>query len=146
MNAIADKVGRYIPGLKKRPSIDKRQALSVLPVRNAIIQWDWKDDEVILRIPLKNDRLSKIAQKVFRMRDVPMERQLALDEVGSVVWSLCDGKNDVNAIVSELAKRFKMNRREAEVSVSTFFQTLTKRNLIGLYTAGGTKSGAKNKQ
>jgi hypothetical protein len=146
MNTLAERISRYMPGLRKKPSIDKRQALAVMPVRNSVIGWDWKDDEVVLRVPLRMDRLSRIAKKVFRMRDLPEERQIALDEVGSVVWSLCDGQHDVNAIVGELSKRFKMNRREAEVSATMFFQSLAKRNLIGLFTAGGTKSGVKNKR
>lgn len=145
MSSIGDTVGRYIPGLRKEKSVDKKRALGVLPLRNPVVGWDWNEseDEIILRVPLRKDRLSNIAKKVFRMKDLPEERQIALDEVGSYVWSLCDGQHDINTIVIELTRRFKMNRREAEVSVTTFFQTLAKRNLIGLMRAGGNKSGAK---
>lgn len=143
MSSISENVSKYLPILKKKPKIDKKQALAVLPIRNALVSWDWVDDEIVLRVPLRDDRLSRIAKKLFRMRDLPSDRQIALDEVGSLVWSMCDGEHDINTILVELSKKFKMNRREAEVSVTTFFQTLAKRNLIGLMTAGGTKSGAK---
>ena len=54
-------------------------------------------------------------------------------EVGGFVWELCDGNNTVETIVSRTGKQFKMNRREAEVSVTMFLQMLHERNFVGFY-------------
>lgn len=117
--------------------MDKREALAVVPIRHPLVEWEHKGSEVILSVPTRDDRLARLAKRM--LRNVPEKRQVALDSVGSDVWSLCDGVRNINSVVVAVAKNHKLTRREAEVSVTMFLQTLAKKNLIGLMSAGGKK-------
>ena len=88
----------------------------------------------MLSIPRRADRLGKLIGVVFR---VPDFKDIVLDEVGSSVWELCDGKHDMGGIIAETSKTFKLNRREAEVSVTTYIKMLAERKLVGLVQRGG---------
>ena len=63
---------------------------------------------------------------------VPEQRQVELDEVGSDVWEWCDGSATVAELTSRLAAHQKLNPREAEVSLTQFLQDLAKRRFLGL--------------
>jgi hypothetical protein len=55
-----------------------------------------------------------------------------LDEVGLLVWNLCDGKTPVRQIIEKVAAKCGITPREAEVSTFAFMQTLVKKSLLGL--------------
>ena len=143
MSVLTNTLGRYIPILNRKPRIDRKEALAIVPVRHPQIQWERKEKETILTIPTRTDRVAKIVKRL--VRNLPETRQIALDDVGGSVWELCDGERTINAIVDSVSKRYKLTRREAEASVTMFLQTLAKRNLIGLMSAGG-KNSAKRKR
>lgn len=143
MSVLSNTIGRYIPVLGRKPKIDRKEALAIIPVRHPHIEWERKDKEIVLTIPTRTDRIAKIVKRL--VRNLPETRQIALDDVGGSVWELCDGERSINAIVESVSKRYKLTRREAEASVTMFLQTLAKRNLIGLLSAGG-KNSAKRKR
>lgn len=143
MSALSDKITRYIPIARKKPKIDKREALAIIPVRNPLVKWERKGEEIILTIPLRDDKIARLIKKY--MKNVPDFRQMGLDDVGSTVWELCDGVRDINGVVETISKDYKLTRREAEASVTMFMQTLAKKHLIGLMTAGGKKSASKRR-
>ena len=64
---------------------------------------------------------------------------LTLDEIGSFVWRLCDGNHSVREIIRALAARYKLHRKEAEVSVVAYLRTLAKRRLIAVAVPRATK-------
>ena len=74
--------------------------------------------------------------KVVRRLGGPEEsariRQLQLDELGTAVWDLLDGKRTVRHVISKFAKAYQLHPREAEVSVTQFLRDLGKRGIIGL--------------
>ncbi len=147
MSVLGDTIGstisRYIPVARRKPKIEKKEALAIVPVRNSLVKWERKGAEIVLTIPMRNDRLAKIIKKI--MRNLPDSRQIGLDDVGSRVWELCDGTRNIDGLVQAVSKEYKLTRREAEASVTMFLQTLAKKNLIGLMSAGGKKS-AKRKR
>jgi hypothetical protein len=143
MGAISDVVGKYIPIARKKPKINRDEALSVVPLRNPLVDWEKKGAEVVLRIPVRDDKIARVIKRV--MKNLPDHRKIGLDEVGSSVWELCDGTHDVNAIIGGISKDYKLTRREAEASVTMFLQTLAKRHLIGLMSAGGKNSGKRKR-
>ncbi len=53
-----------------------------------------------------------------------------LDEIGKVVWNLCDGKTSGQKIAQVLQSDFKMHRLEAETALAAFLQMLVARDLI----------------
>ncbi|MDE2127707.1 MAG: PqqD family protein [Armatimonadetes bacterium] len=129
---------RHLPFLKLRPPIaDRAAALSLRPGRNSRIEWEQLDTgEVVLRIPVKEagTRRTRFVRSLFHL---PGEKRVELDEVGAFVWQLCDGANTVEQIVQQTGRQYKMNRREAEVSVPTFLQMLHERNFIAFYKKTG---------
>lgn len=135
-------VGRYLPFLKIGPPKPERKAVMTLrPCQNSVITWEKQEDgSVLLHVPINQNpgRLGAVMMKLLRP---PKERKVELDEVGGFVWELCNGQHTIEMIVQKTAKQFKMNRREAEVSVTMFLQMLHERNFIGFYKLvrrGGT--------
>jgi hypothetical protein len=138
--------GRYLPFLKLRPPEVDRQATMVLrPVRNTKLTWEKRDSgETILSVPL-NESASRFARWMAKRMKVPDTRRVELDEVGSFVWELCDGQHTVESIVAKTGSQYKMNRREAEVSVTMFLQMLHERNFIGFYKRVSKKNPTARK-
>jgi hypothetical protein len=60
------------------------------------------------------------------------ERPLELDEIGSFVWRMFDGRTQVREMIRRLSERYKLNRKEAEVSLTSFIRTLAKKRLVVL--------------
>jgi hypothetical protein len=151
MSAISDTITKYVPIVRRKPKIERKDALAIVPVRHPMVKWErTAADEVILRIPMRNDRTARAVKAVIKLikmaKELPETRQVGLDEVGSYVWELCDGERDINAIVVGVSKEYMLTRREAEASVTMFLQTLAKKNLIGLVNAGGKKSVNKKRK
>ena len=133
--ALRDKVARYIPGVANRSPMPREQAMAIIPVHNPSIAWEKVEGgEVVVRIPRRSDRLGRLISKVFK---VPDRKEVLLDEVGGSVWELCDGVHDIGYIIAETSKMYKLNRREAEVSVTAYIKTLAERKFIGLLQRGG---------
>jgi hypothetical protein len=127
-------LGRHLPFLKiPPPQVDRKAVMTLRPGRNSLLTWEKREGgETILTVP-QNDRVSLITRAMARWLQVPTERKVELDEVGSYVWELCDGTRTVETIVQQTGKQYKLNRREAEVSVTMFLQMLHERNFIGFY-------------
>ncbi|RLI37360.1 hypothetical protein DRO55_01495 [Candidatus Bathyarchaeota archaeon] len=122
------KFSRFIKR-KKKPKetpISRDEFLKLKPVRNPALKWEKNEKgEVTIRIPIKS--------KGFAAKILPTvkERRIRLDQVGSFVWELCDGKRTVKDIVDLLNKRYKLLPYEAELSLNTYFNQLSKRRLLG---------------
>lgn len=140
-DTISNTVGRYIPFARRKPRIDRKEALAIVPLRNPVVDWERTGSEITLTIPVRNDGLAKVVRKL--VRNLPESRKVALDEVGSSVWELCDGHRSISEVISSISKDYKLTRREAEASVTMFLQTLAKKGLIGLMSAGGKKSAKR---
>ena len=125
------KILDYLPF--RRAPADWRAVLRALPLRNSRI--DWSADEeglVTLRIPQRQDRWARFLN---RIATAPDHRRVALDEIGSDVWRLCDGATTVEAVVRALMKKYKLSRREVELSLSLYLKQLAKRGYLGLALA-----------
>ena len=127
-------VGRHLPFLKiAPPEVDRQGALRLRPAHNSRLTWEKTETgETILTVP-QNDKVGRVTRWMAKWLNAPTDRRVELDEVGGFVWDLCDGNNTVDTIVARTGKQFKMNRREAEVSVTMFLQMLHERNFIGFY-------------
>ena len=99
------------------------------PVRNRLIKWEESENgEVSLVVPQKETLWVKAVSKIFML---PKSRVVVLDEVGSSVWTLCDGHNSIDTIVRALSNKYKLTRKESETSLLAFFRKLGKRGMIG---------------
>ena len=89
----------------------KSDMLKARPVRNNLIEWSKADNDTIsLVVPQKKTLWVKVVSKIFML---PKSRVVALDEVGSVVWIMCDGNNSIESIVKALCNKYKLTRKEA---------------------------------
>jgi hypothetical protein len=59
-------------------------------------------------------------------------KKFQLDELGTAVWNLMDGKRSVRQLVKIFAGTHRLEPREAEVSVTQFIRELGRRGLIGM--------------
>jgi hypothetical protein len=114
--------------LRKAPRLTRRQALSAWPVRNQAFEARrTREGETEITIPRRNDWLGKLLAFLFF---VPRERKVVLEPIGSEVWDLCDGKHSVSEIAEALMKKHKLDRREAETSLSEYLRRLGRRRLV----------------
>ena len=121
----------YALRLKKRPdpNLNKDAILKSMPVRNSIIKWELDENgEASLVIPQKEKLWVKITSRIFMLPD---KRVVALDEVGSFVWSQCDGNNSIDAIIRKIRNKYNLTRKEAETSLLMYMRQLGKRAYIG---------------
>jgi hypothetical protein len=106
----------------------KSDVLKARPVRNSLINWNKADNGTIsLIVPQKNSLWVRIVSTIFML---PKSRVVALDEVGSVVWTMCDGHNSIEGITKALCNKYKLTRKEAETSLLAYFRKLGKRGMI----------------
>jgi hypothetical protein len=122
-----------IPFLRRRAQTDWLEVLRALPVRNSRLEWS-EDEQglVTLRVPQRQDRWVRFLN---RIASAPAHKQVVLDEIGSDVWRLCDGTSNVEAIVRALMKKYKLSRREVELSLSLYLKQLAKRRYLALALA-----------
>lgn len=111
------------------PVLDRKQALQAMPILNQLITIERNaEGHAVLSLPRRRSPAVRLICKVFRL---PPYKRIELDELGSCVVELCNGKNTVADIITEFAQRFRLNRRETEVSLLTYLSTLAKRGIIG---------------
>ena len=128
-----------VEGRRYRPS--RTQVLTSRPLRHPKIVWsrepareDGLPDLILVRIPRRQDRWGNFVAKWFKLPD---HKKIELDQIGSEVWELCDGAHNVESISRQISQSYKLNKRQAETSVTAYLKMLADRRLIGLQT--GTK-------
>jgi len=120
----------WSPFKRRQRTLDRDTALSAKPLRNPLLACERNSEGLVeIRVPRKDTRWVKAASRVFY---VPQGKTFSLDEPGTFVWELCDGKTEVRTIIQRFAERFQLTRKEAEVSTLQYFHLLTKRGFIGL--------------
>ncbi len=136
MNIIGSRINlnQYFPFLNRaKGSLPRGEMLALRPLRSREIAWSPKaEDEtpgVKLVVPRRDDKIGQILSRLFQ---VPATKTIELDEFGAAVWEKCDGQHSVDQLISFTCSAYKLNRRQAEVSVVTFMRMLAQRRLIGL--------------
>jgi len=115
------------------------QFRSAKPIRNPLVEWEVTEDgTAILVAPLSQQGKGFMGWVARRMK-LPDQKQFELEPVGALVWEHCDGNHTNAAIAKAIQTRYKMNRLEAEASLSAFLQTLSQRRLITLMVGKSKK-------
>ena len=113
---------------KQAPEIDRTQSLAARPALNDLISFERNSRGLtVLHMPRRRTGMVRVVAKAFRL---PPYKQIELDELGSYTLELCDGSHSVGEMVRLFAGEFKLNRREAEVSMLSYLQSLAKRGII----------------
>lgn len=121
--------------------------LSSRPTRNEALAWEKNDaGEVRITVTRQDTWRVRLLSKVFY---IPKQRTITLDEVGTQVWELCNGRTTVGQMIESLSGRYQLNRKEAEVSLLAYLKTLAQKRFIGFAVADakarnpGAASGKK---
>ncbi len=125
------------------PEMTRGEAMACKPLKNRDITENRKDDGlVMLSYPLRLKPLfADVAKKFGMWKDGnPPIKRLELDEMGTLVWDMIDGKNSVRKIAAGFAKKYQVLPREAEVATASFLRDLGKRGLIAF---SNNKNGTK---
>ena len=115
---------------RKRPevSLDRHQSTFGIPVLNKGVRVERESDGSVT--------LTYIVRRGYgfldRFRPEEMDQHVELDELGSFVVDLIDGKRNVLEIVEAFQEKYKTNRRETQVSVVTFLKTLAVRGVASV--------------
>ena len=122
--------------------------LASRPTRNDSLRWEQSDEgEVRVVVERQETWKVKLLSKVFY---IPKERKITLDEVGTEVWQMCNGRNSVGQMIDLLSEKYQLNRKEAEVSLLQYLKTLGQKRFVGFVLEGeerppdrGAASGTK---
>jgi hypothetical protein len=107
-----------------------KRILTIYPVRNRV-KCEEEDDKIILIYPKDFSGVENWLHKRIGGPDV-IKRPL--DEVGSKIWRMCDGKHTVNDICSELDEIYHEDIEPVLDRVSKFLEILIRSNLIRFST------------
>lgn len=99
-----------------------------IPVLNENVSHaDDKTGRLVIHIKLKrgNGFLARFQPPV-------LERSIRLDEIGGFVFKLIDNKRSVLEIIELFLAKYRVNRREATLSVVEFLKSLIKRRIVSI--------------
>ena len=118
----------------KAPSISRTEALDRIPVKNRQISENrLETGEIVIGYPVTMRPFFAGLAKRFGGQEVRTQiKKLQLDELGTSVWNLMDGRRSVRQLVKMFAETHQLETREAEVSVTQFVRELGRRGLIGM--------------
>ncbi len=136
-----------MPFLRRRrtPPLTKKETLKAFPIRNPNLEWYKEEGKVVIKVPVRRDWIGKFVSLIF---SPPPIRNIVLDdEIGSLIWELCDGNHTFEQILEVLTERYKITRREAEVAVGAFLKELGKRRFVVFAVRKEeSKNGEKTRQ
>ena len=114
--------------------LSRAEALAYKPVKSQqISETRLESGEVLIEYPLAvRPLIAAVARRLGKSENLVQTKKLQLDELGTSVWDLVDGKRSVRRIIKIFAENHRLENREAEVSVTSFIRELGKRGLLGL--------------
>ncbi len=117
---------------EKSRAITRTEALGCIPEKSPGVHWSTQEGgDILIEYPLAlKPFFLSLAKKFNRGREEKLTKKLQLDETGSKVWLLMDGRTNVKAIITAVSSHTGLSRQEAELSVTTFLRELGKRGLI----------------
>ncbi len=114
--------------MPQQPVIDRRQSLDAIPVLNGGIAAEPRRDgqlDLVIRTPRRPGLLARFMPPM-------LEKRFKLDALGTFVFAQIDGARTVAQIMEAFRGRFKLNRRETEISVAAFLRLLAERRIISI--------------
>ncbi len=107
--------------MKKKKEKISENYLERVPVRPAHIQWS-ADEAGIVTLDIENKGIAnRIAQKLFRK---PKVSHIHLDEMGSFIWPLVDGKKDITGLGVLVKEHFGEKAEPLYERLAKYFQIL----------------------
>lgn len=98
----------------------KENYLEKKPIRNDEINWTTSDGKVTLEIE-NTGIMNRIFQKLFKK---PRVSYIHLDEIGSFVWPILDGKKDIIELGEEVRTEFGEKAEPLYERLAKYFKIL----------------------
>lgn len=106
--------------MKKKKRIDENY-LERIPARHPAIEWE-TDPKGAVTLAIENTGwANRIAQKVFKR---PKFSYVHLDEMGTFIWPLLDGKADITALGVKVKEQFGEKAEPLYPRLAKYFQIL----------------------
>jgi len=116
--------------------VSREEFLKAKPVRNPGLEWSEDENRVHVTIPPKKTFLHRISTKLLPLT---REKRIVLDEQGSFIWNLCDGKTSIKIIAKSLNAKYDMPISYAEAALDVYFVQLSKKGLVGFSLPESTR-------
>jgi len=126
---------------RKQAGLTRQQSLSAIPVPNRNVEVE-KDDagNVTITVPWQRNWKMTLIGLLMLTPPAKRKRVVALDEVGSEVYSLCDGRRTMKSIVDIFADRYKLSRKEAVLSITAYLNQLAQRGIVAFMVPQAERS------
>lgn len=113
--------GSEVINLKKKKNVISQNYLEKIPVRPEHIKWS-VDEKNIVTLDIENTGLfNRIAQKLFKK---PKVSHIHLDEMGSFLWPLLDGKKSIIELGRLVEEQFGEKANPLYERLAKYFQIL----------------------
>ncbi len=112
--------------------ISREASLRSIPALNPGAECDYEEDGTV-RVQIS----SRAPGGIWSLLRLPMRhRTYHLDNIGAFVLRHIDGERTVEELSRLLVREYKLNQREAILSLAEFLKSLTRRNIIALGITG----------
>ena len=120
------------PGSPAR--ISRSEALACIPARHVLATENrLESGDVVVTCPIPHRPWMAGWMRLTGKTSASAQmKRIELDEFGTIVWDLINGKRSVWNIIQRFSEISRMHPNEAEVSVTLFLRELGKRGMIGL--------------
>jgi hypothetical protein len=123
--------------------LSREEFLKTKPVRNPNAKWKVDEEgKTVITIPQPPQQKKGFLSKLLSASD---EKKFRIDEIGSYIWSLCDGTHIMSDIMETLNQKFKLNLEEAETGLQKYFGQLSAKGLVGFILPSETQTRFKEK-
>jgi hypothetical protein len=113
-----------------KAKIPYKKLLQAKPKKSENVDWDASGVESLkIYAPYKKTYLVRL---LSRFVDIPEERSFRFNQLGAMVWELCDGTHSVEEIKSVIMKRSKGDEMDIEKRLIKFINHLSANDLITL--------------
>ncbi len=107
--------------MKKNKTVIPENYLSKIPARPEAIKWTVGDDGIVTLEIENKGAFNRIAQKLFRR---PKISYIHLDETGSFLWPLMDGKRTITDLGVLVDEKFGEASHPLYERLATYFKIL----------------------
>lgn len=116
---------------RKQSPLTREQSLQCVPIKNQVVEEARSDSgDITLYLPRRNVWWVNALARIFY---IPKKgRGVLLDELGSCVWDMIDGQTTVKQVIEQFAAKYRLSKREAELSIVAHLKNLAKRGLIAI--------------
>lgn len=114
----------------KKPT--RTEALAGIPQKSPSVTWQvLENGDILLEYPLNiKPFFVQLANRLGKTAEQRLTKKLQLDAMGSRVWQMFDGVNDVKTIIIEVAQQSGLSLLETEIAVTAFLRQLGRRGLV----------------